>query len=404
MPQALRASWGQYTQDYALYNASLKEAINGTHDPNKSKDYPTTISIWDSFFESYNTWPGVKFSHRFNLAKGAVGAAAWEALERTAALACKVLSNDNLDAWEYANEPNNYPTSAQGPARPRGWSARDFANEWLNGTRGINKQIRKHCPELADFGFMAPSYDDRVSNLNATQVWGYGLDKYGSVKWYSVHKAPNHTRHQQYQAFQPIDTNKTSKGTKAPYYGSIGVAAALGGLITSSVSVSSIPMPSDQEAAYLIFERGNLKRLMVINMHGYNTTKDGAGTEPLPNTPGRMSRGFSFAARNLARDVSIREQRLMTNGSDAITGVTFDEWSYNWELDNGKPVRLDNVTTGETVRSKQGVITVMVPDKMVVVVVVVVVEKTLDEDGALESRSSQIMPVLDFEVKRLYSL
>ncbi|EXV04482.1 hypothetical protein X797_002160 [Metarhizium robertsii] len=379
MPQALRASWGN-TQDYALYNASLKEDINGTHDPNKSKDYPTTIYIGDSFFESYNTWPGVKFSHGFNLAKGA-----------------------------YGNEPNNYPTSAQGPTRPKGWSARDFADGWLNGTRGINKQIRRHCPELADFGFMAPSYGDRVSNLNATQAWGYGLDKYDGVKWYSVHnyidgatspdvdeqvaeykrimstnkaganratphffgetnslyfqsRALNHTRHQQYQAFQPIDTNKTSKSTKAPYYGSIGVAAAFGDLTTSSVSVSSIPMPSDQEAAYAIFERGNLKRLMVINMHRYNTTKDGAGTEPLPNPPGRMSRGFSFAARNLARDVSIREQRLMTNGSDAITGVTFDEWSYNWELDNGKPVRLDNVTTGETFRSKQGVITVMVPD------------------------------------------
>ncbi|KAH0600875.1 hypothetical protein MHUMG1_01874 [Metarhizium humberi] len=222
----------------------------------------------------------------------------------------------------YGNEPNNYPTSAQGPTRPKGWSARDFADWWLNGTRGINKQIQKHCPELADFGFMAPSYDDRVSDLNATQAWGYGLDKYDSVKWYSVHKLSR-------------------------------VAAALGDLITSSVSVSPIPMLFDQEAAYAIFERGNLKRLMVINMHGYNMTKDGAGTEPLPNPPGRMSRGFSFAARNLARDVSIREQRLMTNGSDAITGVTFDEWSYNWELDNGKPVRLDNVTTGETFRSKQ---------------------------------------------------
>ncbi|KJK83131.1 hypothetical protein H634G_01260 [Metarhizium anisopliae BRIP 53293] len=414
---------GGNTQDYALYNASLKEAINGTYDPNKSKDYPTTIYIWGL---------------------GAVGAAGWETLERTAALACKALSNDNLDAWEYGYQRNNYPNSAQGPTRPRGWSARDVADEWLNGTRGINKQIQKHCPELADFGFMAPSYDDRVSNLNATQAWGYGLDKYGSVRLYSVHnyidgatspavtlqgtlvnhsrtirdvdeqvaeykrtmstnkavtnhatphllgetnslyfqnyrvstfyllfpttqnllyhRALNYTRLQQYQAFQPIDTNKTSKGTKAPYYGSIGVAAALGDLTKSSVSVSPIPMLSDQEAAYAIFERGNLKRLMVINMHRYNTTKDGAGTEPLPNPPGRMNRGFSFAARNLARDVSIREQRLMTNGSDAITGVTFDEWSYNWELDNGKPVRLDNIATGETFRSKQGVITVMVPD------------------------------------------
>ncbi|KID90443.1 glycoside hydrolase family 79 protein [Metarhizium guizhouense ARSEF 977] len=178
---------GGNTQDYALYNASLKEAINGTYDPNKPKDYPTTIYIGDSFFESYNTWPGVKFSHGFNLAKGAVSAEGWETLERTAALACKALSNDNLDAWEYGNEPNNYPTSAQGPTRLKEWGARDFADEWLNGTRGINKQIKKHCPELADFGFMAPSYDDRVSNLNATQAWGYGLDKYDSVKWYSVH-------------------------------------------------------------------------------------------------------------------------------------------------------------------------------------------------------------------------
>ncbi|KID90442.1 hypothetical protein MGU_02319 [Metarhizium guizhouense ARSEF 977] len=70
-----------------------------------------------------------------------------------------------------------------------------------------------------------------------------------------------------YQAFQLINTNKTSKGTKAPYYGSIGVAAALRDLTTSSLSVSSIPISSDQEAAYAIFERGNLKRLMVINMH-----------------------------------------------------------------------------------------------------------------------------------------
>lgn len=179
---------GGNTQDYALYNASLKEAINGTYDPAKSKDYPTTIYIGDAFFESYNTWPGVKFSHGFNLAKGAVSAEGWETLVRTTPLACRALSNNNLDVWEYGNEPNNFPTSSQGPTRPKTWSAKDFTNEWLNGTREIKKQIRQHCPKLTDSGFMAPSYDDRVSNLNATKVWGYGLDTSGSVKWYSVHK------------------------------------------------------------------------------------------------------------------------------------------------------------------------------------------------------------------------
>ena len=37
-------------------------------------------------------------------------------------------------------------------------------------------------------------------------------------------------------------------------------------------------------------------------------------------------------------------KRFSANGSDAITGITWDGWSYNWELDEGRPVRLANVT------------------------------------------------------------
>ncbi|KAK2592367.1 hypothetical protein QQS21_009947 [Conoideocrella luteorostrata] len=440
---------GGNTQDYALYNASLAAAINGTYDPKKSKDYPTTIYIGDAFFESYNTWPGVRFSHGFNLGKGAISAQGWDTLVRTAPLACKALSSNNLYVWEYGNEPNNFPTSAQGIVRPKTWGDKDFTYEWLNGTREIKKQIRRHCPELANAGFMAPSYDDRVDNLNATKVWQDGLDEDGDVKWYSVHNyidgatSPgvtlqgtlmNHSRsvrdvdeqvaeykrimatprgyaplifgetnslynqgkpglsnsfgaalwgvdfnlycasagfqrvhmHQgtdyRYQAWQPVDTGKTARGTKAPYYGSIAVAAALGDLTKSSVSVSSISLSSDQEAAYAIYEGTRLKRIMVINMHGYNTTEDGAGTTPLPNPRKRASRSFSFVAKNMTREGQISVQRLMANGSDAITGVTFDGWSYNWELDHGRPFRLRNVTTGEVLKSRDGVITVQVPD------------------------------------------
>lgn len=39
----------------------------------------------------------------------------------------------------------------------------------------------------------------------------------------------------------------------------------------------------------------------------------------------------------------------MANGSDAITGVTFDAYSYNYELNNGMPVLLHNTTSGQTV-------------------------------------------------------
>jgi len=46
---------GGNTQDYALYNASLETAINGTFNLAKSADYPTTIFIGPSYFESYST-------------------------------------------------------------------------------------------------------------------------------------------------------------------------------------------------------------------------------------------------------------------------------------------------------------------------------------------------------------
>lgn len=182
---------GGNTQDYALYNASLQTGINGTFDLNNSADYPTNIYIGPSFFESYQTWPGVRFSHGFNLAKGgaARNAEGWQTLLDTAPLACKALGKDGYYAWEYGNEPNNFALSRH-TSRPKGWGPKNFTYEWLNGTKAISQEMKKHCPDMArEFRqYMAPSYDDRVTELNATDVWDYGLDRCNNVNWYSVHK------------------------------------------------------------------------------------------------------------------------------------------------------------------------------------------------------------------------
>lgn len=181
---------GGNTQDYALYNASLKTSINGTYVPGNSKDYPTIIYIGPSFFESYQTWPGVRFSHGFNLAKGgaANNSEGWQTLLDTAPLACKAIGKDAYYGWEYGNEPNNfmYP----GHPRPRTWGPKEFTYEWLNGTKAIAREMKKHCPDMGREyrQFMAPSYDDRVDNLNATQVWQLGLDRCDNINTYSVHK------------------------------------------------------------------------------------------------------------------------------------------------------------------------------------------------------------------------
>lgn len=101
-------------------------------------------------------------------------------------------------------------------------------------------------------------------------------------------------------------------------------------------------------------------------MRGYNTTVDGQGLESVPNPPPRSSQQYTFAVSGVRNGELVGVQRLLANGSDAITGITFDGWSYNYELDLGKPVRLHNVTVGETAVVRNGQVTVDVPDSSAV--------------------------------------
>lgn len=51
-----------------------------------------------------------------------------------------------------------------------------------------------------------------------------------------------------------------------------------------------------------------------------------------------------------------------------MTGVTFDGLSYNYELANGKPVLLGNVTRGEVLRVNEvGLLSVDVPRSSAVI-------------------------------------
>lgn len=161
-----------------------------------------------------------------------------------------------------------------------------------------------------------------------------------------------------YASWQPIGTNRTTLGTKPPYYGQVATAAFLG---EKDVKVAQVPLEGgEREAAYAAYEDGRLARVMVINLDTYNTTSNGEGFEPLESPPERPSVDYTFSLPETdAQSVSLH--RLWANGSDALTGVTWDGWSYNYELDDGRPVRLGNVTVGETVEVRDGEVTVSVP-------------------------------------------
>lgn len=139
---------GGNTQDYALYNDSQSKALIGVVDPNRSPDYPTTITIGPAYFESYNTWPNFKFSHGLNVGLGGNSSAGRQTLVDTVPLVCKALADGKLYTWEYGNEPDLFGISAQGPVRPPSWDEPAYVRQWLNGTAEIRSQVAQHCTAM----------------------------------------------------------------------------------------------------------------------------------------------------------------------------------------------------------------------------------------------------------------
>lgn len=85
-------------------------------------------------------------------------------------------------------------------------------------------------------------------------------------------------------------------------------------------------------------------------MQEYNYTGTSTGDRPLTTYSFTVPAGYQN---------TIPTQRLKANGTNAITGITFDGYSYNWDLLEGKPSRLTNVTNGEVLQVTNGVVDVI---------------------------------------------
>jgi hypothetical protein len=120
-------------------------------------------------------------------------------------------------------------------------------------------------------------------------------------------------------------------------------------------------MSGKRAAAYAAYVSSRLARLIVINLEAHNSTVNGNGEVNDPNEPERPEFKYAFRLpESQIRTGWASVQRLAANGSDAISGITWDGWSYNREVDDGKPVRLRNVTVGEKVLVNGGVVELMV--------------------------------------------
>ena len=174
-----------------------------------------------------------------------------------------------------------------------------------------------------------------------------------------MHQGTNY----RYAAWQPISTPNATLGTKPPYYGNIAVASMLGDLTKANVSIINIPLSSELESAYAAYVDGELARVAIINLAEYNYTGTARTTGPRPTVTYNISVPSAYGGQ------SVGVQRLMANGSDALSGITWDGYSYNWELDEGRPVLLRNVTRGEMVKiGPGGELQVMLPFSSVAIV------------------------------------
>lgn len=394
--------------------------------------------IGPSYFESYDTWPGVKFIHGFNLAKNTTED--HQLLLDTVPLVCKALEKSNgFYHWELGNEPDLYKTSAQGIVRPSTWNEADYVAEWLNLTRAIHTALGQSCPSLYppnEYTYYAPSFAGTSNSLNPIITWHDGLDTDHDIAFISSHNyiggatqpgvtlqgtLMNHSStvhsiapqlnesallanysipfilgetnslynegapglsnsfgaalwgvdfnllcatnnimrvhmHQgsnyRYASWQPVETNRTAIGTKPPYYGNIAVANFLGDTGAQKTQIANLPLPMEEESAYAAYVDGRLEKVMVVNMQEYNysLTTNESWTNPAGTT--RPVATYTFQMDGACCGEAV-VQRLMANGSDAITGVTWNGVSYNYELQNGRPVQLHNVTSDERIQVGQ---------------------------------------------------
>lgn len=178
-----------------------------------------------------------------------------------------------------------------------------------------------------------------------------------------MHQGTNY----RYQSWQPItttnmtSTNPTTLGTKPPYYGNIAVAAILGNLTAGTTRVAIIPLTDEMEAAYAVYGSGAFvtpDRIAVINMLQYNHTAIANGSGLAAPTL-RPVGTYAFQLPPACAGTWAGVRRLLANGSNSISGITWDGYSYNLELAEGMPVLLGNVTRGErTMIGRDGVISV----------------------------------------------
>jgi hypothetical protein len=150
-----------------------------------------------------------------------------------------------------------------------------------------------------------------------------------------------------YAAWSPSTIPPT---TNAPYYGNVMVAATVGLLPDRSIAYLDLGNGDERTSAYTIYSGSNLVRVVILNMIEYLSTSSTA----------RPKSTFSLSVPAGVKGALV--ERLTAPGADALSGVTFGGFSYDYSRAEGKPVLVDATAALEEVSAKNGVLSVTLQD------------------------------------------
>ena len=258
--------------------------------------------------------------------------------------------------------------------------------------RSINRSFPLAAAGKATSSQIPFVLNEANSLLHGNQAQPLLLDVFGTALWamdYTLHCATiglSRVHMQQgtgfpYSSWQPITTSNMNMSTSVAYYGNIAAAAVLDNITKESPKVVELDLgdlgTDGLVSGYAIFVGDDgkpLRRLAFLDLHAYNVTTVISTSPPyvrMPNPIPRPVRNYTFTlppSLNIADGTNVGVQRLLANGSDAQGGVTWDGWSYDYELDQGRPVKV-GLGSGESVVVTGGGVDIGLQDSSAVVLV-----------------------------------
>ncbi|KAL7809367.1 hypothetical protein V8C44DRAFT_350543 [Trichoderma aethiopicum] len=397
VPQILRI--GGNTQDHITYVPDQKEQIINFWDPSYNSDQPRNSSVGPTFWEAFTAIEGTKYIFGLNFYKN--DSTYLENLRGQVSESLKQIPADRLHLFEIGNE-NDY--GALSGFRPPTWTQQDWVEEWIGRARHIqtpDKSLRFYAPSACCYNITTPysffspwtiwnstfDYDrdgwiaevsqhgagtlmnhtsvvingtvhqslcklhhdaGRIYTLGETNsVSGQGAfgvsNVFGSALfivdyelYYASFGVNRMHMHQgtgyRYGAWLPIAQNGTGPMTKAPYYGHVMVSKFIGA--HPRTRINNIDLKSDFYSAYAAYEDGRLRRVVILNLHEWSpgnvAEAEGSKAPTTIFTISTGNRGIKYATVEL----------MTAPGALSETNITVAGLSYDYNLAEGKPVRV----------------------------------------------------------------